>query len=192
MKACGGPGGAGLAGGSAGRTAAAAPWGAAKLRTSASAVARGSDRNMRRILGQVPGQRNLIGGRVAAVGGRVGHAVVAGQVDPEGRALPGLAVDVDEAAVLLDDAVDRGQPQSRALGDVFDALCAIELVKDLGQILRRNPHARVLYVKPQRSLGFVARMAIVAIGLEQRLHPLGEDVGRRGWAAIPRPETRWS
>ena len=38
-----------------------------------------------------------------------------GQVNLEGRAFPWFAVDVDEAVVLLDDAVDRGQPQAGSL-----------------------------------------------------------------------------
>ena len=37
------------------------------------------------------------------------------QVHLEGGPLPRLAVHVDEAVVLLDDPVDRGQPQPRAL-----------------------------------------------------------------------------
>jgi hypothetical protein len=37
------------------------------------------------------------------------------QVDADRRARPGLAVDLEEAAVLRDDAVDRGEPQARPL-----------------------------------------------------------------------------
>ena len=40
-----------------------------------------------------------------------------GQVDLEGRPLPRLAVHVDEAVVLFDDAVNRRQPQAGALAD---------------------------------------------------------------------------
>ena len=42
-------------------------------------------------------------------------AMIARQVDLEGRSLARFAVDIDEAVVLLDDAVDRGQPQAGAL-----------------------------------------------------------------------------
>ena len=49
----------------------------------------------------------------------VGLGHVPGQVDLEGRALARLAVDVDEAVVLLDDAVDRGQPQAGAFAHLL-------------------------------------------------------------------------
>src|SRR5207247_6987055 len=38
-----------------------------------------------------------------------------GEVNPESRALPWLAVHLDTAAVLLHQAVHRGQPQARSL-----------------------------------------------------------------------------
>ena len=48
-----------------------------------------------------------------------GLARMPGQVDLEGRSLARFAVDVDEAVVLLDDAVDRGQAQAGALAHLL-------------------------------------------------------------------------
>ncbi len=43
-----------------------------------------------------------------------GCPCVPGQVNPEGQSLAGFAVNIDEPLVLLDNAVNRGQPQPRA------------------------------------------------------------------------------
>ncbi len=61
-----------------------------------------------------------------------GLARMPGQVDRERRSLARLAVDVDEAVVLLDDAVDRGQPEAGALADV---LGGEERLEEVGQRL---------------------------------------------------------
>src|SRR5712692_3007850 len=55
------------------------------------------------------------------------------QIDLEGGALPGLAVDPDAAAALLDNAVDRSQAKPRALSY---PLGGKEGLKDAGLGLR--------------------------------------------------------
>src|SRR5438093_1361499 len=69
--------------------------------------------------GADPGE--VEGRAVAAVARRLAEraAVMARQVDGEGGAGAGLAVDEDEAAGLLQDAVDGRQPEADALPDLL-------------------------------------------------------------------------
>ena len=85
-----------------------------------------------------------------------------GQVDLEGRSLARLAVDIDEAVVLLDDAVDRGQPQAGALAHL---LGGEERLEELCQRL------------------LVHAAAVVADGQQ---HILAGDKARRGRRSRPR------
>ena len=53
--------------------------------------------------------------------------------------LPERAVDLDEAAALLDDAKDRGQPQTRALADVLGGEKRLEHAR----------HSRLVHAAPR-------------------------------------------
>ena len=68
-----------------------------------------------------------------------------GQEDAERRPLAGLGIDVDEAAGLLDDAIDRRQPKPGALADL---LGREERLEDLVDDLAWNAGAGVGDVDP--------------------------------------------
>src|SRR5205807_4789269 len=46
-------------------------------------------------------------------------ALVHGQIDAEGRAVPRFAIDVDVPVVLFDDAVGHGEAEARAFAQLF-------------------------------------------------------------------------
>src|SRR5262249_18044263 len=58
-----------------------------------------------------------------------------GQKDTEGRALPDCRFRIDEAAGLLDDAVDRGEPKPGTLADLLGGEKRLE---DVINNIRRN------------------------------------------------------
>src|SRR5262245_42597612 len=61
-------------------------------------------------------------------------AVRRGQLDDESRAVTGLAVDIDRAAVCLHYPGDKAQPQPQALLLFREARHAIEPVEDMRQM----------------------------------------------------------
>ena len=73
-------------------------------------------------------------------GPRLDAALVARQVQPEGRALALGAVDPDMAARLLGEAVDHRQPEAGALAD---RLGREERLEDLRERVRRHADAGV-------------------------------------------------
>ncbi len=73
---------------------------------------------------------------------------MARQEDAEGRALADARIDEDEAAGLLDDAVDHGEAEPGALADL---LGGEEGLEDLVDDLRRDAGAGVLDLEQRRS-----------------------------------------
>src|SRR5207245_5555355 len=76
-------------------------------------------RRFRRHLAGAGGSILLRGGkrRFLGAGRSIGRRDMARQEDTEGRALPDCRFRIDEAAGLLDDAVDRGETEPGALAD---------------------------------------------------------------------------
>ena len=70
------------------------------------------------------------GGGWGVLGGRFGAVFEAGEADAERAAAAGPAVDVDEALVLLDDAVDGGEAEAGAEADGFGGEEGFESVGD--------------------------------------------------------------
>src|SRR5262249_8879908 len=63
----------------------------------------------------------------------IGLGAMPWQEDVERGALARLGIDIDEAAGLLDDAVDGGEPEARALADLLGRKERLEdLVADVG------------------------------------------------------------
>src|SRR4029453_3351708 len=91
---------------------------------------------------------------------------VARQEDAEDRALAELGLHEDEAAGLLDDAVDGREPQPRALADI---LGGVEGVEDLVDDLWRDAAAGILDLDPHI---FPERHALVLV----RRALLGADI----------------
>jgi hypothetical protein len=83
--------------------------------------------------------------------------VVARQEEMDGRAEALLALDLDVAARLLDEAIDHRQAKARALPQ---RLGRKEGIEDLAQHIGRHAHARV----GDADLDIVAGLGAVAVG----------------------------
>ncbi len=95
-------------------------------------------------------------------GGAAG-TVMPGQVDLEGRAFLFFAVDIDEAVVLFDDAVDCGQAQSGPFAHLFGGEKGLE-----DFILGGGVHAAAVVADDQRcELSGCEARVVGAIGLVQ-------------------------
>src|SRR5690606_28048745 len=74
--------------------------------------------------------------------------IALGKIDFEGGAMPRLAVNLDHPLVLLDNAVDRGKPQSRPLAH---RLRREERLKNVRARLLVHTLARVRYAQKDKS-----------------------------------------
>ena len=91
------------------------------------------------------------------------------QVDAEGRALARFAVDVDEAVVLLDDAVDGGQAQARALADALGREERLEDVAPASRASIPQPSSLTASITKFARNGF--RMLGAVLGVDDALSP---------------------
>ena len=96
------------------------------------------------------------GGRSRLTRGGGGRTDVLGKIEPEGRALAGLAMDRDCAVVAVHDAVDDGQAQARALAGRLGGEKRLE----------NPPQGRLVHA----AAGVADGQAGIAAGAQPRFH----------------------